>query len=345
MGFSRLYEDIMSGVLNPTSSIWEYVNLYLLVNYFLTAFFISNAYLIKTNLDWGSFIAANFFLMAAVFIMLYSWTIIWNAWGVSRKRKFAAEKLLLNLFFFQSHPFMKDKKGLKVDDFERLKNVAEVEQSAADWRGNIYNATIIAIAAVVASTYNAVAENFSLPLPLLQGSSTELLATLALIPVFMVGLLAFWVSYRFAFSLHEFLAREPINRVIINLCLEAKNILESEGLADFTDVDFEKKKWIVAYLGFELISENLLETFALKNHSLRKLEPDLFIVHENKKHYIVVAGAREWVEQEIKEYETRKSLMRGLAFKIIRFFPWLGSHLLVRPIRYIRHHLPKLRKR
>lgn len=162
--------------------------------------------------------------------------------------------------------------GLDAQAIENLRNAAEIEQSAADWRGNFVNLIFVGLilgtismvlqppafftqwqqAAQEASrTETAVSlyipwGNLTLP----PGISS----TFNIVYVILYTILILFVLYQLVQYVIRFLSSEAANRIILLACNDALALLQANNLETRKTLTLTEKKQLAEQLGFEFHS-------------------------------------------------------------------------------------------
>jgi hypothetical protein len=162
-------------------------------------------------------------------------------------------------------PYGRKVTGLAYQDIKHLRQIAEIEQNSADWRGAFVSFVIIGTLSVVLwllpsiwRATNEVAQPATPATPptasplssILNSSFVQAYLTLAAVG-FMV--LAFRLIWNMLNYFRLFLAGEAANRVILKACEEALAFLEKRDLTERESFSLREKRAIAAHFGCKII--------------------------------------------------------------------------------------------
>jgi hypothetical protein len=209
-----------------------------------------------------------------ILISLLIWRIIKIAFLSNLDPQIMVPQYIVKLLFVENHPYSEEK-GLLYCDLEKLKSIAEIEQSSIDWRMNTVTIGLISGVSLVIGAFQFLfpwdessEEGFPLLSPLVNthlnsiypdwGQYQWLLWLLGGIPMIVV----FWgLLYQLAKALVKFvnfIGSETPNRIIILACQEAMYILEYFKSNKCEKLSYTKKKQIAEHLGYKIVDRNTI---------------------------------------------------------------------------------------
>lgn len=156
-----------------------------------------------------------------------------------------------------------DSYGLNWSHINELKQIANVEQNAADWRGNAIGFVwalllffILEIPQFILDFFNQLQVNnvpewYASPLPALPILETLNNISYVLSILFALVILLFLLERTFRYFV-DFLGSESSNRTIILACLEAQCLLKNNALQNLDKVGEGNKRMLIYKLGFYL---------------------------------------------------------------------------------------------
>lgn len=159
-------------------------------------------------------------------------------------------------------------RGLTEDDLTRLRRIAEIEQAAADWRGNVINLVIVGLLfGTLSLLLNPPAEWPRWQAAIQEASETPVtinlpVTTVALPPLasavldsvsfIVMGIILFFVVIRLAKHFGRFIGSEANNRLILLACAEAESVLAIHGDSMNQIRSLTDKRRLAHLLGFRL---------------------------------------------------------------------------------------------
>lgn len=199
------------------------------------------------------------FSLTFVLMTLLVASIVFFAWSHNRSVANTAAATLARLIAATRSP-RSGEQGLSPEELRRLRQVAEDEQAAADWRGGIVTTLIVTIVltAVVVAFREVGPEFIGGAVTLVTGSGLPLV--LAALMAFVWLMLFIGFAY-IAFSLfryyRRFISSELANRVILLATAEALTTLQDCGLSAAVTLAFEEKLTVIGCAGYQLSRERL----------------------------------------------------------------------------------------
>lgn len=203
-------------------------------------------------------------------LFVLAWFLVWLLYAIwigSRNALTNVNELAAKLLLSQEG-LVAGQRGLMPKELQQLKAVAEIEQNAADWRGNFINFVVVGL------LFGAVAFLLEPPASLQRwreaAQSTAQTPANVDIPGFLTGLppglasllnsfylvvaviVLLLVLVRLARYFGDFIAHEATNRQIQLACLEAIDLLQREGLSTQTPLSLANKRRVARLLGFRL---------------------------------------------------------------------------------------------
>lgn len=159
-------------------------------------------------------------------------------------------------------------RGLTQDELSQLRQVAEIEQAAADWRGNFINLVIVGLLFGAVSLWlnpptawpqwqaamQAAAET---PVTIVSPFTSIVIPPLLSVMLdsvsfIVMGSLLLIVLYRLATYFGHFVGAEASNRLILLACAEAAAILATHGESPSLVRSLTEKRRLARLLGFRL---------------------------------------------------------------------------------------------
>lgn len=169
---------------------------------------------------------------------------------------YRAATLSVKLAVANPHPFKKTS-GLSYSDLERLKAIAQVEQSAAGWQGGLLSFAVIWFLAENLSLFtdpvneliSAAQRAQNVPQFSIHGIGWMIEWLLVLLVICIVTFVVFKLIY-------DFLGNEPANRALIKSCEDAQSVLNHLGLKNKTDLTIRDKQRIAEFCEYVYVLES-----------------------------------------------------------------------------------------
>ena len=240
-GYFAIYEQLIEDLTN--FGIWSILIAFLLANAFigLTLFLTVATARADSIVDLSSLFSNLVFLAFSVgaYSILFG-LFIGLAVGL-RDQRSKIGQITVRLLVSIQRPYS-GSVGLCKEELERLLEIAKIEQSAADWRGNILSLAVWGtILGVVSWADNYLPPDLSLSLTDIRSGSPVITMTWAA----LWGTLVFF-ALRLAYRLNEhigrFLGREAANRSIQLASQEALAIIADLGLSKEQSFSSDQKK-------------------------------------------------------------------------------------------------------
>lgn len=258
IGYAKLYEEL--AYLFRQQPAWEGLSVLLLV-YFAAGFIFWLLFLAallgNVKLDLQGIVMGIIVILYSivVFFSLPFW--VYTALIGTRDPAKAVPQLAAHILTTVPCPYT-NRRGLAFEEIKRLKQVAEIEQGSADWRGSFVNVVIIGAVTVIIG---------GSPLALkwlLETMSSDPFQGIQSLPAppwitFLAWLLLAsglaWIFYKIFLYLWHFLGTESTNRAVLLACEEALALLKVKGLTRSTECTFSEKRALVGHFGYCLMSE------------------------------------------------------------------------------------------
>lgn len=213
------------------------------------------------ELNWLNILSIVIAFTVLLLIGYYFLLLIFASQSVMQAPEKLACRVAAQILMVTSKPY-NNSCGLNYSEIHKLQQLATIEQSAADWRGNFTQliiigtiSTIFVAAPTVSNLINAPSE------PSLFGSIWR--SYFFPIPVWFT-ILSFFVLILFIgrtftslfIYFKDFVSKEAANRAVLFGCQEAINLLEAYELADKEVLSFLEKRALLEKLGFRLVKSN-----------------------------------------------------------------------------------------
>lgn len=198
-----------------------------------------------------------------VLIGLLVWHIMKIVLRLNLDPQIMVPQYIVKLLFIENHPYSEEK-GLIYSDLEKLKSIAEIEQSSIDWRVHTVIIGLIGTFQLLSQWNGSLKEVFPLINADLNSMYSDwdqyqwLLWLLEWSPM-IVGF--FWLLYQLARALVKFInsiSSETPNRIIILACQEAMYILEYFKSNKCEKLSYTERKQIAEHLGYKIVDRNTI---------------------------------------------------------------------------------------
>jgi len=221
--------------------------------------------------------------LLVILAALLIWPILEIAYRLSLNPQRVVPEYTIKFLFVENRPYS-TKKGLLYSDLDKLKSIAEIEQSAADWRANTVSVGLISGISLIVGVFQFLGPwdgSFKELYPqagmLLKftypdwGQYQWLFWLLAEISASILIFLVIYLLARWMRTIINFIGSETPNRIVILACKEAMYLLEhleldkcKEKRKEFTHTE---KKQIAEYLGYKIVNKGNV-SFAERGNSL-----------------------------------------------------------------------------
>jgi hypothetical protein len=201
---------------------------------------------------------------------LLIWPIMKIAFRLNLDPQIMLPQYIVKLLFIEKHPYSEEKR-LLYSDLEKLKSIAEIEQSSIDWRANTVTIGLISGISLIIGVFQffspwdgSLKEAFPLANAHINsmhpdwGQYQWLLWLLGGIPIIVSF---FWLLYQLIRALAkfvDFISSETPNRIIILACQEAMYILEYFNSDKCEQLSYTKRKQIAEHLGYKIVDRNTI---------------------------------------------------------------------------------------
>lgn len=248
--YAQLYEKLVRQISREEA--WERMQRLLVVMMVFTTPLITITTSSRERLyqGWNGVV----FLLMALLVT----SIVFFAWTHNRSVADTAGAVMARLIVATRSP-RTGEQGLNSKELRRLRQVAEDEQQAADWRGSIVTTLIITLVlTVIVAAVREVGPDFFEGL--IDGvGSGQPMAELA---IWIIIWVLMFIGFAFiAFSLfryyRRFISGEMANRVILLATAEALTTLDDFGLIAATALSFQEKVTVIGCAGYQLSRERL----------------------------------------------------------------------------------------
>lgn len=252
-GYTHIYDDLVFLLTHGLSEVpffWIFLILFLPLLLIAPLLF-SEVWRQQLGLLYS--LAIFFAFCFASFVLLAGLLVARNP---SRPVLFIAARILTGV----PKPYSKTW-GLGYQDIYKLKQIANIEQASADWRGGVITILIITSVTILIgipfSTWADffIATNYGYELEMLGGVAgwPEQISGQPSWLMFAGLLVIFWSATNLFFYLVQFLSRETANRTVLFACVEAQSLLERMQLTDTIYFSLSQKRALAAHLGCRLI--------------------------------------------------------------------------------------------
>lgn len=323
-GYVSLYQKIKAR-LSENDFLFSSVIIWFAPGYFLInlAFVLALTYL--TIQDPFPAIAFGLYLLILViFIVLMFVTFISLALVGSRNSEQYVKKIVTWMIFTVKTPFQ-DRHGLNQQELTRIKNIAQSEQGAADWRGTYVNIMVIGAICFLWGAGTTSAQWFSENLP----PNFQVQSLFTIKPIIGVILTAVgWsvaciianiVGAKLLNYLHDFLISEFSNRAIIYACLEAEALLDTQNIQPNQVLSIQQKESIAKNLGYTVFSSHDKEWEYLSASAE-------YFLHDGKEMAIIDENGKNKVSKNILRKQQTPAL-KLLVGKVTSWFSKIRENL------------------
>ena len=205
----------------------------------------------KWYVVWNGAITVLFTLLAT--------SIIFFAWAHNRSAANTAAAVMARLIAATRSP-RTGEQGLNSEEIRRLRQMAEDEQAAADWRGSIVTTLIftLVLTTVVAAAREVGEEFFGGLIASVTGPEMPFIYDalwLFMWAMFFIGFL--FIAFSLFRYYRRFIGGEMANRVILLATAEALTSLQDCGLSETVTLSFEEKRIVMGCAGYQLSRERL----------------------------------------------------------------------------------------
>lgn len=327
-GYTSLYHKIKAklseqNILLSTLMIW-FAPGYFLIN---LAFVLALTFLTIQD-PFPSIAFGLYLLVLVIFIVLMFATFISLALVGSQNSEQYVKKIVTWLIFTLKTPFQ-NRFGLNPQELSVIKNIAQSEQGAADWRGTYVNIMVIGAIGFLWGAGTTSTKWFAENLP----ANFRVQSLFEIQPILDVLLIAIgWsitciganiIGAKLLNYLHDFLISEFSNRAIIYACLEAEALFLSQNLEQSEVLTFNHKKSIANILGYTVISSQEKEWKYLSSSTER------FSHDDNEKALIDEIEKSKISKKILKEQETPALKLTATKFysRFSKFYNKLKARL------------------
>lgn len=156
--------------------------------------------------------------------------------------------------------------GLLATQIRTLQRLAEIEQSAADWRGHYATIIIVTAAALILGAFpdilamlNAMLhseqafDQIGPPAILAEGESARQLLIIYTIFNWLLFAGSLWLLWRMFHDIRTLLTRETANRTLLFACEEALALLSERWLDKAAWIDVDARRWLAKDLGYMVV--------------------------------------------------------------------------------------------
>ncbi|MCE9645388.1 MAG: hypothetical protein K8S20_05255 [Chloroflexi bacterium] len=277
VGFSSVYNKLVNE-LSITSLFFYYLAIFYVFSILglsvklgqLTA----NKIIPITELPNLSMAVFVFFSVMAIFLGLI-FGIMTNIVGVQRK----SNTLIAQIIIAVQHPYS-SQNGLSHEDIKHLKSIGEIEQSSAGWKNGFLSIAILWFLLDNNSLFsNQLKTLVSYAEPISKNQSPTLEGFIWSLFWLLVSLISTIISILFYQIVFDFLGHEPVNRVLLKSCEDAKALLETHKLNKKTKLSIKDKKLIASRCGCLYIPASEKDHYEFRtSYATRELKDKDFVL-------------------------------------------------------------------
>lgn len=251
--YSKLYDNLAL-VYSGSMTIEPIFFSFILV---VPSLLVTYSQLLETDFQWFlGLLAIPLLFIGSSYLFLIMFSLVSTTRNPSR----SVSRYVARMLIMSRRPYSQGDTGLNYKDIVHLRKIAEIEQSAAEWRGVFINIIIIGTISVLFAAGKLL---WNLGPSASSQESVWPQVFLAIFPdwlmvVTSISLIIFitWIFFRVFTYLMDFFASESANRLILKACEESLALLESRTYEERDRLSLKEKHELASLLDCRLVSES-----------------------------------------------------------------------------------------